>query len=193
MGFTWRFWGTGRRGPAGRARRRRVEFLALEDRRLCTVTAVTAVASPRVIPPADGRFVPVTVSGTATQLILTPLPGSAASPPSASQRAAVDAANVAKAGPNLVLGLVTDQYRTVEPRVRTNVSQLLSSVHFYIAPTAGDPTPHEALIRKYSYSFTVYLQASSHTGGRQYDITVFATDSQGGNQKSIAARVPHGR
>jgi hypothetical protein len=45
-------------------RRCRPEVAPLEERRLLFVTGITAVATPNVLVPPNGRYVPVTVTGT---------------------------------------------------------------------------------------------------------------------------------
>lgn len=153
-----------------------------------TIGAVTAVATPRLLPD-NGKFVPVTVTGTIEQVLVTDL-GQATVPPPASQLAAIDAANEAKPRPKEVLGVVTDEYRTDEPRVRTTALQFVNSGTYFAPFSATNPTAVEGLIRNFSYSFTLRLQAKHHSISRQYDIGVFATDNDNTGQKNIAVLVP---
>jgi hypothetical protein len=180
------------KGTTGRPRhRRQLEITPLEERRLMSIGTVTAVATPRILPD-NGKLVPVTVTGSIQQVIVTNLGHATVAPP-ASQLAAIDAANEAKPGPKEVLGVVTDQYGADEPRVRTTALQFTTRFTFFAPFSATNPTAVEGLIRNYTYTITLPLQARSHSISRQYDIGVFASDSDTVGQKNIAVLVPaHG-
>jgi hypothetical protein len=156
-----------------------------------TVGTVTAVATPRVLP-NNGKLVPVTITGTIMQIFVTDLGNATVAPP-ASQAAAIDAAHEAKPAPSEVLGVVTDQYGADEPRVRTTAIQFTSSGTFFAPVSATNPTAVEGLIRNYTYTITLPLQAKANSINRQYVIGVFASDSDNVGQKNIAVLVPaHG-
>jgi hypothetical protein len=177
------------KGPMDRRRhRRRLEFLTLEERQVPTPVSITAVASPNVLPD-NGRFVPVTISGTVEQVLTTDL-GKAMTPPPADTRATIDAALESKPGPKLDI-FVTDEYGTIEPRLFRTLSQItVSNTFFNPFNSSNGQHANVALVRDFSYSFTVNLQARSHAISRQYSINVSAVDNGTVVQQNIAAFVP---
>ncbi|MGE5756086.1 MAG: hypothetical protein ACM35G_10295, partial [Planctomycetaceae bacterium] len=117
MGILWNRRTTGR-GPTGRPRRGYLtEFTRLEGRWMPYIGPVTAAADPKILLPADGRFIPVTVTGKINQVILFDLPGHPTVAPPAPQLDAIHARNERQPIPKAI-GFVTDAYRRVEPRVR---------------------------------------------------------------------------
>lgn len=191
MGVFWSRHRPGRR-PADLPRRRRnrvVELTMLEGRQLLVVATITAVVSPEVLPNlASGRFVPVTVSGSIVQVNFTDL-GESTVLPAPDKLAEMDAAN-ARAPSPVAIGIVTDQFRVVEPRVRMPVSPVTSSGIFFTPFSATNPTAMRGIIRNYDYSFTVYLKAKASSIDRQYTITAAATDGDSAAQTTVAAYVP---
>jgi hypothetical protein len=187
MGVLWILRRPSRR-PADRPRhRRRIEFTVLEDRRLLTVYGITAVATPKILP-NNGRFVSVTVSGVIDQEVHTDLGKATVQPPPA-ELAAIDAANASRPAPS-VLELVTDQYGAVAPRIRKPVTKLLASATLFAPFSKTNPTARQVLLRQYSYSITVNLQAKANSVNRQYAINVSASDAEATVQKNIAVLVP---
>jgi hypothetical protein len=191
MGVFWSRHRQGRR-PAGLTRRRRrrdVELTILEGRQMPAVATVTAVVSPQVLPNlASGRFVPVTVSGTVVQVNYTDM-GQAKVLPEPEKLAKIDAAN-AKNGPPVAIGIVTDQFRVVEPRIRTPVSAVVGSGSYFNPAKGDDTTAQRGLVRHYEYSFTVYLKAKTSSIDRQYTITAAATDGESAAQATVGVYVP---
>ena len=194
-----RFWPWprgGRVGDAGERPRRtlRPEFLPLEDRTTPVISSVTVVPDPKVILPADGRYVPVTVSGKITQTIVTDLPGHVTVTPPQSELDALNARNERVPPPGQVVVRVTDQYRRDEPRLMTTYGPSGTADRTFFQPaTKFSPTAIAGLIRVYEYSFTINLQAkASNTqgGGRHYYINVFSSDKDGGNDATGAVFVP---
>lgn len=183
----------GRRTTArARIRRSHLEVTALEDRNLLFITTLTAVAHPLLLVPPNGRYVPVTVSGTITQSILDQLPGRPTVAPPPAKLAAINAANAKQPTPKAAIFQVTDQYRRDEPRGAAPLHQL-TNVTFFSPVTKTSTTAYVGLVRKFSYSFTVNLQAQRSDRfpvGRHYYIDVAATDNDGGFGKTVAILVP---
>ena len=153
------------------------------------VATVTAVVSPTVLPNlASGRFVPVTVSGSIVQVNFTDL-GESTVLPAPDKLAEMDAAN-ARAPSPVAIGIVTDQFRVVEPRVRMPVSPVTNSGTYFNPFTATNSTAMRGLIRNYDYSFTVYLKAKTSSIDRRYTITAAATDGESAAQATVAVYVP---
>jgi hypothetical protein len=192
MGILWNRRTPGR-GLTSRPRRGYlIEFTSLEERCMPFIGPVTAVADPKLLVPADGRFVPVTVTGKINQVILFDLPGHPTAAPPAPQLDAIHARNERQPIPT-AFSFVTDAYRRVEPRVRLSLHQI-DSVTGFSPATPTNPTAVVALSRNFTYTFTIYLQArrSEHIPfGRQYDITVAAGDADSGGGTTIAVLVPH--
>lgn len=175
------------------ARRHRPELTILEDRRLLSIGTVTATADPRVLAPADGRGVPVIISGTVTQVITSDLVGNRKVPPPARVLASIDSRNARQPAPKTALGQVNDQYHEVEPQARTPL-HLVESHTFFNPSTRTSPTAVVGLVRNFSYSLPLGLQAKTggQSDGRQYDITISAHDQDGSNGTTVAVFVPHG-
>jgi hypothetical protein len=77
-------------------------------------------------------------------------------------------------GPPKAAFFVVDEYRRDEPSGRVPLTQVTSNTYFY--------------------SFTIHLQAKNSIhipDGRQYDITVAASDQDNAEGKTIAVVVPH--
>ncbi len=192
MGVFWSRLRPGRRsaGLPRRHRRRYVELTLLEGRQMPAVATVTAVVSPMVLPNlASGRFVPVTVSGSIVQVNFTDL-GEATALPAPDKLAEIDAAN-ARFAPPVAIGIVTDQFRVVEPRIRMPVSPVTTSGTYFNPFTATNSTAMRGLIRHYDYSFTVLLKAKTSSIDRQYTITAAATDGDTAAQATVAVYVPN--
>jgi hypothetical protein len=176
-------------GPPRRRRRRHVEITILEGRQMPSVATVTAVVSPKVLPNlASGRFVPVTVSGSIVQVNYTDL-GEATVLPAPEKLAEIDAANASNPPP-VAVGIVTDQFRVVEPRVRTPVSPVTNSGTFFNPSSEANPVAARGLVRHYDYSFTVYLKAKTSSIDRQYTITAAGSDGESAAQATVAVYVP---
>src|SRR5512135_3356113 len=93
MGILWNRRTSGR-GLTSRPRRGYlIEFTRLEERWMPFIGPVTAVADPKILVPADGRFVPVTVTGKINQVILFDLPGHPTFAPPAPKLDAIHARN----------------------------------------------------------------------------------------------------
>ncbi len=188
------FWSRHRPGgrPSGRSRRRRgrqVVLTILEGRQMPAVVTITAVVSPKVLPNLpSGRFVPVTVSGSILQANNTEL-GEATALPAPDKLAEIDAAN-ARIAPPVAIGIVTDQFRVVEPRVRTPVSPITTSGTYFLPFNATNSTAMRGLLRNYDYSFTVLLKAKTSSIDRQYTITAAATDGESAAQTTVFVSVP---
>jgi hypothetical protein len=192
MGVFWRHFGAGR-DASGDARRRRhkPEVQALEDRRVPAVLAVTAVVHPRLLLPRHGQtYVQVTVTGTVQQAFVTTLPNNPTTAPPPAVLAGIEGAMAAKPAPTKVIGLVTDSYRIVNPHVTTTVGRMIDSQTYFKPSTKTSPTAQVGLTRDFAYKFTVTLQATSHSQGRQYDITVAAEDGDALSQTTVFAFVP---
>jgi hypothetical protein len=186
-----------RRGPDGqergrtRARRRNLEFTTLEDRRLLTVGTVTAVVTPSILVPPDGRFVPVTVTGSIFQVVDFVFPGPQKTPPPPAELAKIDAGNATRPFPGKALFQVTDQYRRDEPRGHIPI-HLVATVNSFI-PGTGSTNAIERLLRQFTYTVTFHLQAKRSTRlpvGRHYYILVAAGDQDGGDGTTVAVLVP---
>ena len=189
MGVFWSRFIPSRR-PAGLPRRRRhVELTILEGRQMPSVVTVDAVVSPKILPNlANGRFMPVTVSGSIMQINATDL-GEATALPAPDKLAEIDAANASNVPP-VAIGIVTDQFRVVEPRVRMPVSPVTRSGTYFNPFSAVNSTAMRGLIRHYDYSFTVYLKAKTSSIDRQYTITAAATDGESAAQSTVFVYVP---
>ncbi|HEV3166962.1 MAG TPA: hypothetical protein VGZ22_23240 [Isosphaeraceae bacterium] len=190
MGFFWN-----RRDRDGRASRqkrhqRHLEFTILEDRQVPTIVTVTAVAFPRALEPANGRFLPVVVSGTVKQSLTQVLAGNVTSLPPA-ELAALQAKLAAEPTPGRALAQVTDRYRRVEPRVRAPLHQI-GSTNIFAPASKTNPTAVVGVVRDFTYTLTVFLQAKNGKFGppRQYDINVSAGDQNGGAGTTIGVGVP---
>jgi hypothetical protein len=191
MGILWNRRTPGR-GLTGRPRRGYlIEFTSLEERCMPFIGSVNAVAAPKILVPANGRFVPVTVTGTINQVILDDLPGHPTAPPPALQLDAIHARNESQPIPT-AFSFVTDAYRRVEPRVLLSLHRI-DDATFFTPATATNPTAVVGLSRDFSYSFTIHLQAQRSDRfpyGRQYDITIAAGDEDTGGGTTIAVLVP---
>jgi len=178
-------------GSTGRAYK--PEVANLEDRRLLTIGTVTAVADPKVLAPADGRVIPVTVTGTITQVIVQNLSGVRKAPPPARVLAAIQAQEARQPAPKTALGQVNDQFHEIAPQVRSPL-HLTGTQTFFNPSTSSNPTAAVGLIRNFSYTLTVNLQASAggQADGRHYNITVSASDRDGASGTTISVVVPHG-
>ena len=75
---------------------------------------------------------------------------------------------------------VNDQYRKVEPQAPI-VLKLTDSHHFFNPSTKKSPIAVAAIVRNYSFTTTVQVQAKTGASldERQYNITVAATDADG--------------
>jgi hypothetical protein len=168
--------------PPGRRRppRARVEITALEDRRLLAIGAVTATSKPQFLFPPNGRFVPVVVTGSITQVITYNLPGHQTVAPTGRPLAGI-LAKIARQPFPAASVQVTDQYREVEPRAALHL-QLTGTRNFFNRSTPANPTAVEGQLRTFSYTTTIFLQAGlgANSNGRQYFINVYASDSAGG-------------
>ncbi len=156
---------------------------------MLSVATITAVVAPKALPNlASGRFVPVTVSGSIVQVNYTEL-GEVTALPAPDKLAEIDAANASNAPP-VAIGIVTDQFRVVEPRVRMPVSPVINSGTYFNPFSAIYSTAQRGLVRHYDYSFTVYLKAKTSSIDRQYTITAAATDGESAAQTTVAVYVP---
>ncbi len=179
----------------GAGRALRPALTTLEDRRLLTIGTIVATVTPHILEPV-GRFVPVTVSGTIQQGISATVPGNPATKPGPSVLAPLDAANANAAAPGKAMVQVVDQYRADEPTVLVPLTQI-STANYYIPRTKITPRVYspaaEDLVRTFSFSTTLYLQAKlgANSHGRQYVIFVSATDQNGPGGKDLFAFVPH--
>ena len=90
--------------PVRRSPRYRLEITALEDRKLLFVGTITAVATPQLLFPPNGRYVPVAVVGT-----------------------------IIESGPHAPTAFfqVTDEYRRDEPRAHLELVRTSSTTYAY--------------------------------------------------------------
>jgi hypothetical protein len=155
-------------GTAGsRSRRCALEFSPLEDRTLLSFMATSIQASQTILPP-NNKFVPVTITGTFQEYHVV-VTGTGA-------QAKATVIDAVQPGPKRSSFQVVDQYRKVQPQGK--ISLVLTD------PVKG----------KYSYSFTVNLQATRRNAdifGRHYNIIVGAGDSDGWNGEVVTILVPH--
>ena len=192
MDAPWNRRGPGGKGPADRQRKRRsrrhtIEFMTLEDRRLQAVASITEVVTPNILTPNNGRGVNVTVSGKVEQVLTLALPATQQTQPPTDEYNADIAINDAKPIPYEVLGIVTDQYRQIEPRVTTTVDPVPTTggKSFYRpTPKGAPPTeiPPSVVTVRY-FHLLVHRQApgqGQRDRTRQYDISVFGNDLRGG-------------
>jgi hypothetical protein len=194
MGIFWNRHEPGERSiQRPHARRRQLEFTVLEDRRLLAIGTITATAVPNLlIPPNNGHFDTVTVSGTFVQVITDTLPGHPTTPPDPAALAKIDATLDSEPVPDTVLVQVTDQYRRDEPRFRAEI-KLVNSTNVFTPPSKGVATAEESVVRHFSYTFTVKLQArrsSTQPEGRHYYINVAAADADDASSTTVAVLAP---
>ncbi len=192
-----RLWTT-RRDSAGRARcqKRALEVTSLERRDLMaiipgssTIPPISAIATPQILP-NNNRLIAVQIHGEFHQGLTSILgKGVTTEPPPSSmfyiqralnQRAMISPVNVE----------VTDQYRQYQPRVKAHV-QLVKSAYYFNPPNKATPAS-EVLLRDYTYTAVVYLEASknSSTNGRRYTVSVSVSDSDNGAGVNFAVVVP---
>ena len=179
-----------------RSRRFQIEFTPLEGRQLMTINAatinglpITAVATPQVLRDTGG-LVPVTITGTFHQGLTSFIAGSPKTEPPASSMFYIKQNLINRAALTPVHVEVTDQYRQYEPRVTAQVHLVESKFYFY-TPTR-QYVANEQLIRSYTYTATVYLQAKANPGtnGRRYTVSVSVSDSDNGAGVNFAVVVP---
>jgi hypothetical protein len=157
---------------------------------LLAVTSVTATAEPTPLFPPSGRYVPITVSGTITQVLAYNLPHYETTRPTPRQMATINLAFAKQAAPATSIQ-VTDQYRQDEPAVNISIQET-GTQSFFNASNPYVPQAVAGLIRNFSYTKTIYLQnkLGPYANQRQYAVDVYAQDTAGGLAANAFVYIP---
>jgi hypothetical protein len=180
--------------------RYRCEVTPLEGRQLMAINAavptgppITAVATPQILR-NNGGLIAVKITGTFHQGLVSFIEAKppVVSEPPPSQMFYIKRNLLQRAKITPVRIEVTDQYREYQPRVVATVHLVESKFYFY--PPSKTYVANEQLVRSYTYSATVYLQAKANTGtnGRRYTVAVSVADSDNGAGVNFAVVVPPG-
>jgi len=199
--------------PSRGSRRRPTGFMTLESRRLQAIVplglggrAITAAFNPQVLP-NTGQLVPVAITGVVTQGVTAVLDGHLTKEPSEPSLSYIKANLLRRAQTQPLDVAVTDQYRQYEPRISTELKLIPSDpLHFhttaldnfvfnpaaYNAITKTWSPASEQVLRAYSYTATIFIQAKANPGthGRRYTVTVSTSDADSGAAVNFAVVVP---